>query len=323
MPPKADSRGTPTEKMNWDLVMAGQHGDLSALQELLSKRAEVNAKDTTYGRTALHLASDGGHLECLEELMGKNADIDSKSDAGSTALHNASIRGHLECLEELLGKNADIDSKAISGDTALHRAAANGKLECLEELCHKGADRELKGNQGRTALDIARQGRRPQHPAIVEFLEDRNLTNASEAGEQNGIAVDIEVVGVSYDLLEQNPDLTSLFKEEVKSIFNDIPALSGCSMRTELSSGSVKVKVLIIQLVDCGSQKIKTSWLGAALSSIKSKAEAMQDNLLGKIKAIPGIERVRDGAVAIGIKVTCVAMACPHAFSLSRMHPSE
>jgi len=87
-----------------DLVGAAARGDLAAVQALLVKGADVNAK-TNNDATALIVASQAGHLDVVQALLTKGAEVNAKTTSnGGTALIIASQNGHLGVVQALLAK---------------------------------------------------------------------------------------------------------------------------------------------------------------------------------------------------------------------------
>ncbi len=60
------------EKDTLNLIEAVQNGDLDLVKRLISKGADVNAKDK-YGKTPLHYADDEGHIYIVMYLISKGA----------------------------------------------------------------------------------------------------------------------------------------------------------------------------------------------------------------------------------------------------------
>jgi ankyrin repeat protein len=105
---------------NAQLIDAAKAGDLGAVQKLLAEGADINAKQTTTGVTALWIAAWQGHTEVVKFLLGKNVDVNTKATDGTTALWMASEHGHVEVVKLLLEKGADVNAKAITdGGTAI------------------------------------------------------------------------------------------------------------------------------------------------------------------------------------------------------------
>jgi hypothetical protein len=66
-------------------VAAARAGDLAAMQKLLARGVDVNAKDKD-GGTALMAASAQGHLDVVQALLENGADVKAKGSNGTTAL---------------------------------------------------------------------------------------------------------------------------------------------------------------------------------------------------------------------------------------------
>jgi ankyrin repeat protein len=71
-----------------ELHKAAKEGNLKLVKELVSKGADVNAKDK-YGRTPLHYAAKEGHLDVVKFLVSKGADVNAKDEKGNTPLDAA------------------------------------------------------------------------------------------------------------------------------------------------------------------------------------------------------------------------------------------
>ena len=79
---------------------------------LLSKGADVHAKDEGLGFTALIWAATRGHLAVAALLLENGADVDAKSerDRDQTALLVAAQQGYLDVVELLLENGADVNA---------------------------------------------------------------------------------------------------------------------------------------------------------------------------------------------------------------------
>jgi len=114
---------------------------------------------------SLQEAAAIGDVNLAKSLIKKGTDVDMREDSFfKTALHRAAIRGHKDVAELLLAEGADVNAGAT---TALHYAAEKGHKEIAELLIAKGADVNAKDNRGRTPLWWAK---RRGHTEIVELL---------------------------------------------------------------------------------------------------------------------------------------------------------
>ncbi len=78
-------------------------GDPAAVEALLAKGADVNAKDNS-GLTALMRASQFVHLDVVQALLAKGADVNPKRNDGLTALMTASRLGRVDVVQALLDR---------------------------------------------------------------------------------------------------------------------------------------------------------------------------------------------------------------------------
>src|SRR4030042_3230474 len=92
--------------INTQLIQAAKGGNLAEVQTLLDNGADINAKRSTDGVTALMWAALKGHKEIVKLLMEKGADVNAISDDGLTALGAAKSQRHTDIIRL-------IDKKAI------------------------------------------------------------------------------------------------------------------------------------------------------------------------------------------------------------------
>jgi ankyrin repeat protein len=103
---------------------------------LLEYGADVNAIDSTSGRSALHEAAEHGNLSTVKILLQRGADVDARDIWDCTPLHRAAIQGGWEVVDTLLRHGANINSKASLNKTALYLACEHGRPETLRTLLH-------------------------------------------------------------------------------------------------------------------------------------------------------------------------------------------
>ncbi len=134
------------------LFKAAQQGDVAAVQALLARGANLNARDETNG-TVLKMAAMYGKTEVVRFLLGKGADANTKDKFGATALM---VSGNTDIARLLIERGADVNAKSIGGLTALMLAAASCNIDMCRLLTDKGADVNAKEDyEGATALMYA------------------------------------------------------------------------------------------------------------------------------------------------------------------------
>ncbi|MBN2181047.1 MAG: ankyrin repeat domain-containing protein [Sedimentisphaerales bacterium] len=125
---------------------------------------------------SLQEAAAEGDTEAVKSMIARGIDIDKREDSFcKTALHRAVIGGHGDIVKLLIDAGARLDAKSEFGDSnPLHYAVENGHKDIVELLISNGADVNDKNQRGQTPLDIA-LGRNNEE--IVEILA--KLTNIS------------------------------------------------------------------------------------------------------------------------------------------------
>ncbi len=120
-------------ELNDAILDAAKKGDLAAVQSLLAKGADVNAK-TRYSQTPLMLASDRGHLEIARALIAAGADLNVVDTfyKNFTALTAAVQKNHTEIAKLLLEKGAK------GKENALVMSAMEGNRDLVEYIVKTG-----------------------------------------------------------------------------------------------------------------------------------------------------------------------------------------
>src|SRR5437868_4191192 len=84
---------------NEELLAAVRKGDAAAVQVLLSKGADVNAK-SPYGATPLFFAAERGNIAIIRILLEHGADVNVKDTFyGATALTWAAQKDRIEIIK--------------------------------------------------------------------------------------------------------------------------------------------------------------------------------------------------------------------------------
>lgn len=167
------------------------YGEGLELAELLiSKGADVNAKANSFlggGATPLLNAAEMGRTELVKLLISKGADVNALSQVGHTPLLVAAENGRNEIAGLLMSKGADVNAKDHLGMTPLHYAAKYGKKEVVELLISNGADLNAKNSSGKTLLDIATEYNKNEVVSLLQiaFQNQKEMAGLLQAALQN------------------------------------------------------------------------------------------------------------------------------------------
>ena len=85
----------------------------SLLQE---EGVDVDARDITFQRTALHCACINGNMELAMALVDRGADVDARDEDQWTPLHYACGNGHMDLAMALVKKGANVFVVNIDGN---------------------------------------------------------------------------------------------------------------------------------------------------------------------------------------------------------------
>ena len=118
--PERETPAEREEKPTKSLPQAAADSNIDQVKSLISKGADVNAKDEK-GNMALHYAAKRGRKYMIELLLANGARINEKNKDGDTALHYAAKRGGLKGCKDLmvllLANGARVNEKNIHGET--------------------------------------------------------------------------------------------------------------------------------------------------------------------------------------------------------------
>ncbi|KAF1962119.1 hypothetical protein CC80DRAFT_588726 [Byssothecium circinans] len=143
------------------LHYAAMNGKRDAVELLLKKGADINAKDGGGGTPLILVAKKPEETVGQEVakllLSAKDIDVNHKDGMDRTALMYAAAAGNYQITRLLLrSEKVDINHQTYSGDTALFSAVGSGRDEMVRLLLHYGALRGTKDFGGRTAQELAR-----------------------------------------------------------------------------------------------------------------------------------------------------------------------
>jgi len=115
---------------------AAEANDIETLERLAAADTScLSASDPSRrGRTPLHSAALGGALAALELLLSKGVNVNAKAAGGGTPLHYAARYGMKEAAAMLLQAGADPMARDKSGDTPLEDAVKRRHTEIASEI---------------------------------------------------------------------------------------------------------------------------------------------------------------------------------------------
>ncbi len=196
------------------LMTCSMNGNVTAVGALLAHGADVRARESRWGQTALMWAIYEGHKDVARLLIEKGADVhamshmiaghspmiydtyggdvQASSKGGFSPLLFAAQQGDLETAALLLAKGAAIEERSPDDGTALVVATANGHEKFALFLLENGADANARDSSGITALHYAlRSGIKSLYgmgddpiPGVAESLkaEKREVASGLAAG---------------------------------------------------------------------------------------------------------------------------------------------
>ncbi|MHC4631269.1 MAG: DUF6263 family protein [Planctomycetota bacterium] len=126
---------TPTESIHQAVV----DGDIDQVQQLLSKGADINARNRM-GWSLLRTAIQNRRQAVTELLIAKGANVTAKDNSGETPLLVAVNTGQKDTVELLITKGADVNVMGSRGDNALSLAKKRRNTEIVELLLKHGAE---------------------------------------------------------------------------------------------------------------------------------------------------------------------------------------
>ena len=180
LPASAPTAPAPSksEILNSKFLGAAEAGDTAEILGLIRDGAGVNARDSTYGTTALMRAAARGYTDIVRALLEKGGEVDAEDTAGHTALMEAAFGGYTNTVLLLIEKGADVNARDKDGWTPLFWATFSRRTDAARSLLEKGADVNAKNKQEDTALIRAAYGGDTDTVAVL--LEHHPDLNAKD-----------------------------------------------------------------------------------------------------------------------------------------------
>ena len=152
------------------LLEAAESGDISEVENLLARGADVNATDK-YGITALHWAAKAGKTEVVEALVIAGADVNATDNDGETVLQFAKKGGHYVKLKKAIEEGKQ---KLISlYEHSLHPEVTQERLnDLLGKIIKKNTDSKICSNQIFEYANSKRLSKK-QIDQVNKYIEER------------------------------------------------------------------------------------------------------------------------------------------------------
>ncbi len=159
------------------LLWASRSGNSGVVRRLLEAGSPPDSADDPYGRTPLMEAASAGSAEAVRLLLAAGADPHRFDQSAETALHYAAGSPGATRLLLEAGANPNAITEYLFW-TPLHDAAAYGDAEVVRLLLQADGAREARNSDGNTALMLATLAQRTDSvAAMLEAGADPNLGN--------------------------------------------------------------------------------------------------------------------------------------------------
>jgi len=100
--------------------------DINSIINLVESGVDINKKYGYFHETLLHLAAQNNWIETVQYLVSKGADVNARDRFNYTPLHDAAYGGHMDIIKCFLENGAD--KFAINDDNDTAAQAADGYI---------------------------------------------------------------------------------------------------------------------------------------------------------------------------------------------------
>ena len=121
------------------LAIKARENQEEIINILVNHGADIEAKETIFGSTPLHMAVRRNEKELVKLLLNHGADINSTNRSKETPIHVAVKKQNKEIVEILLLFGADINKENSINWTPLHVAVRNKNEDIMKLLIQNGA----------------------------------------------------------------------------------------------------------------------------------------------------------------------------------------
>lgn len=142
---------------------------------LLNAGADVNIRDSSFQRTALHHLCHGRNatVECVELLVAAGLDVDIRDVHSETPLLVSVFMHHTAVAEKLIELGANINSENLpTNDNVIRVAIWHNRSEIIPLLLSRGAKYRTINSNGR---NIAHTAATSANTSVIEMLANAKL----------------------------------------------------------------------------------------------------------------------------------------------------
>lgn len=148
-------------------------GNMEVVKTLLDKDPSLIKALDGKKKTPLHSAVTYKQIEAMQLLLEKGADINARDITGMTPLHVAAMLGRRDEAAWLLEHGADPAIMDDYGDMPIHTAAIFGHGQIIGLFVREGMAPDISNRDGQTAEDIAREYRQERVASYLEHLREQ------------------------------------------------------------------------------------------------------------------------------------------------------
>ena len=279
--PSAPTRPDPSEReqrlLDARLLASAWRNDVSAARRLISRGADVNAKDDTV-QSAYLVATSEGYLDLLDLTFRNGADVSSLDSFAGTGLIRAAERGHDDVVGRLLQEGVAVDHVNNLGWTALLEPVILGDgsqrfVSTVRTLVAGGADVELAA--ARDGLTAAEHAEARGQQRVLEVLRTAARTDARETGrrvEQSRVDVALLRAAASGEADAAAVALRNGARIEARDAAGRTPLLLAAA------GGHVEVARLLVNLgadPDAQDDQQDSAWLVTGVTGSVAMAETL------------------------------------------------
>eukprot|EP00656_Telonema_subtile_P037030 TRINITY_DN4110_c0_g1_i6.p1 TRINITY_DN4110_c0_g1~~TRINITY_DN4110_c0_g1_i6.p1 ORF type:complete len:540 (+),score=139.76 TRINITY_DN4110_c0_g1_i6:194-1813(+) len=151
--------------------------DFKRMAELICEGVNVDAQDSTSGKSALHLVAETGSIDAARFLIGARCDVNLTDHNGDTALHLAATHDEAAMVAILIEEGAQLQLSNKKGWTPIQTAITdsfkfNQSVDSVKVMVGQGADL-LAVEDKPGGLSPTELAKRKNNDYLVTYIEQR------------------------------------------------------------------------------------------------------------------------------------------------------